>query len=131
VLWVSSIVNGLLKPVGDIFKERESRKRIAVEAQANLDRILAEAASTDAQVAAQIALVNAQNQNNTWKDEFALITIAAPFWVAMVLGPVGHGAVVTEMFTAMSVIPQFWQDTFQWGILGALGITQLKKAVVK
>lgn len=129
-MW-GNILGGLMKPLGDIFKAREERKNLEVEAKANLDRILAEAASADASVAGQIALVNAQNQNNTWKDEFALITIAAPFWVAMILGPMGHGDVVTEMFSAMASIPEFWQSTFQYGILGALGITQIKKAVMR
>ena len=128
---ITSLIGGLFKPLGEIFKERERRKTVRVEAQATLDKVLADAAAADAHVAGQIALVNAQNQNNTWKDEFALITIAAPFWVAMLLGPIGYGSVVSEMFTAMSQIPSFWQDTFQWGILGALGITQLKKAVSK
>jgi len=129
--WITSLIGGALKPLGDIFKAREERKTVQVQAKANLDSILAKAAAADSTVAGQIALVNAENQNNTWKDEFALITIAAPFWVAMVLGPLGYGNVVTEMFTAMSQIPSFWQDTFQWGILGALGITQLKKAITK
>lgn len=127
-MW-TNLVGGLFKPLGDIFKAREERKAAKEEASANLDRILAEAAAADSTVAGQIALVNAENQNNTWKDEFALLTIAAPFWVAMVLGPLGYGSVVKEMFVAMSSIPPFWQETFQWGILGALGITQLKKAV--
>ena len=127
-MW-TNLVGGLVKPLGDIFKAREERKAAKEEASANLDRILAEAAAADSTVAGQIALVNAENQNNTWKDEFALLTIAAPFWVAMVLGPLGYGSVVKEMFVAMSSIPPFWQETFQWGILGALGITQLKKAV--
>ena len=128
-MWIAEVVSGFLKPIGDVFKEREHRKTVLAEARAKQTEILTTAASADSAVAGQIALVNANNQNNTWKDEFALITIAAPFWVAMFLGPMGEGQVVAEMFTAMSSIPQFWQETFQWGILGALGITQLKKAV--
>lgn len=129
-MW-QNILGGLLKPVGDIFSKREERKLAKMEARANLDRIMAEAAAQDATVAGQIALVNAENQNNTWKDEFALITIALPFWVMMVAGLFGAQDVVGQMFAQMSDIPEFWQETFQWGILGALGITQLKKAVTR
>lgn len=129
-MW-QNILGGLLKPVGDIFAKREERKLAKMEARANLDRIMAEAAAQDATVAGQIALVNAENQNNTWKDEFALITIALPFWVMMVAGLFGAQDVVGQMFAQMSDIPEFWQETFQWGILGALGITQLKKAVTR
>ena len=126
---ITAVLGGLLKPVGDIFTKREERKLAKLEAEATLDRIMAEAAAADSTVAGQIALVNASNQNNSWKDEFALVTIAAPFWVAMILGPLGYGDVITHMFAAMNQIPEFWQQTFQWGILGALGVTQLTKAV--
>jgi hypothetical protein len=98
-------------------------------AKANLDKIMAEAVSADSAVAGQIALVNAQNQNNTWKDEFALLTIALPYWVAMVAGPLGYGDVVVEMFNAMSVVPEYWQETFQVALWAALGITGVKKVL--
>lgn len=129
-MW-TSILGSFLKPIGSILTARQERKRVKEEAKANLDRILAEAAAADSTVAGQIALVNANNQNNTWKDEFALITIALPFWVAMIAGPMGFQDVVGQMFVQMASIPEFWQETFQWGILGALGITQLKKAVTR
>ena len=127
-MW-KSLLGGLLKPVGDVFTAREERKLKKMEASATLDRILAEAAAADATIAGQIALVNAENQNNTWKDEFALVTIAAPFWVAMTLGPIGYGDVVGQMFDAMNQIPEFWAETFRIGILAALGVTALKKVL--
>ena len=126
---VGEIIKGLISPVTGLLNKRAERKLAQAEARANLDRIMAEAAAQDATVAGQIALVNAENQNNTWKDEFALITIALPFWVMMIAGPLGFQDVVGQMFAQMAAIPEFWQETFQWGILGALGITQLKKAV--
>lgn len=126
---VGEIIKGLISPVTGLLNKRAERKNAQAEARANLDRIMAEAAAQDATVAGQIALVNAENKNNTWKDEFALITIALPFWVMMIAGPLGFQDVVGQMFAQMAAIPTFWQETFQWGILGALGITQLKKAV--
>ena len=126
---VGEIIKGLISPVTGLLNRRAERKLAESNARANLDRIMAEAAAQDATVAGQIALVNAENQNNTWKDEFALITIALPFWVMMIAGPLGFQDVVGQMFAQMAAIPEFWQETFQWGILGALGITQLKKAV--
>ena len=47
----------------------------------------------------------------------------------MILGPMGYGDVVGQMFASMSQIPEFWSDTFQIGILSALGVTVLKKAL--
>jgi hypothetical protein len=124
---IASLLGGLVKPFTDLYSNRQARIANESAAKANLDRIMAEAAANDAQVAGQIALVNAKNQNNTWKDEFALITIALPFWVAMVAGPLGFQDVVGQMFVQMSDIPEFWQETFQIGVLAALGITSIKK----
>ena len=124
---IGTILGTLVQPITDLFKQRGERKAAAAAAKAKIDEIHANAAAQDSEAAAAIALVNAQNQNNTWKDEFALVTIAAPFWVAMVLGPLGSGHVVGEMFSSMSSIPEFWQTTFQVGILSALGVTVLNK----
>lgn len=124
---IGTILGSLVQPITDLFKQRGERKAQAAAAKAKIEEIHANAAANDAEAAAAIALVNAQNQNNTWKDEFALVTIAAPFWVAMVLGPLGYGHVVGEMFSSMSSIPEFWQTTFQVGILSALGVTVLNK----
>jgi hypothetical protein len=126
---IATILTGLVKPVTDLFANRQERKRQESMAKANLDKIMAEAVSADSAVAGQIALVNAQNQNNTWKDEFALLTIALPYWVAMVAGPLGYGDVVVEMFNAMSVVPEYWQETFQVALWAALGITGIKKVL--
>ena len=122
-------VEGLISPLTSLYANRQERIAAESAARAGLDRVLAEAAATDAAVAGQIALVNAKNQNNTWKDEFALITISAPFWAAMVLGPLGSGDLVAEMFTTMQAIPAFWSETFKIAILAALGVTSIKKVL--
>ena len=125
---IVSLLGTLVQPITDLFKQRGERKAALAAAKARVDEIHAEAAAADAQTAGAIALVKAQNEQSTWKDEFALITIAAPFWVAMIAGPLGYGHVVEQMFTAMALIPEYWSSTFQIGILSALGVTVLKKA---
>lgn len=134
-MW-GNILGGLMKPLGDIFKAREARKTVKVEAQANLDRILAEAASADATVAGQIALVNAQNQNNTWKDEYALLVVTSPVVALMLLSvvealgvPVDSGSIGMAMFTALDTLPAWWSDTFRVAVWAALGITGFKKVL--
>jgi len=135
--WIANAVSGLLKPIGDIFKEREHRKTVLAEAEAKQTEILTAAASADSAVAGQIALVNANNQNNTWKDEYALITITAPYWVSLVIGlasglgltDVDTTVVIASIFEPMAQIPEYWQETFKIGILSALGVTVLKKVI--
>jgi len=135
--WLGSLLGGAVKPITDLYGNRQKRLANESEARANLDRIMAEAAAADSTVAGQIALVNAQNQNNTWKDEYALITITAPYWVAFTIGlssalgfnDIDAGLVIANMFEPMAVIPEYWQETFKIGILSALGVTVLKKAI--
>ncbi len=124
---VVSFFTGLVKPVTDLYANRQRRIAQESEAKSTMDQILANAAAQDATVAGQIALVNASNQNNTWKDEFALLTIALPFWVAMIGGPLGFDSAVGDMFAAMAAVPEYWQETFQVAIWSALGITGMKK----
>lgn len=124
---VTSFFGGLVKPLTDLYANRQKRIAQESEAKATMDQILAEAAAKDSNVAGQIALVNANNQNNTWKDEFALLTIALPFWVAMIGGPLGFNNAVSDMFAAMQAVPPYWQETFQVAIWSALGITGMKK----
>lgn len=126
---VAQLLKGLIAPVTGLITKGIERRSARDDAKARLDEIMAEAAAKDASVAGQIALVNVENQNHTLKDEFALLTIALPFWIAMLAGPLGYGHLVTDMFTAMSQIPVFWQETFQYGILAALGITSVKKVL--
>ena len=111
----------------DLYANRQKRIAQVAESKATMDEIYANAAANDSKAAAAIALVNANNQNNTWKDEFALLTIALPFWVAMLLGPFGGEDIVASMFTAMAAVPEYWQETFQVAIWSALGITGFKK----
>jgi len=135
--WLGNILGGAVKPLTDLYSNRQERLANESEARANLDRIMAEAAAVDSTVAGQIALVNAQNQNNTWKDEYALITITAPYWVSFIIGlsaamgwvDVDAAVVINNMFEPMSVIPVYWQETFKIGILSALGVTVLKKVL--
>jgi hypothetical protein len=130
---LASIASGLISPLTDLYANRQELKRQKAEAQATVDEIHAKAIAEDSTVSGKIALVNTRNQNATWKDEFALITIALPYWVAMFTATTGYGdaEAITAMFAAMKDIPLYWQETFQYGILAALGITQLKKAITR
>jgi len=135
---IASIVKSMIKPVAQIFQQKAERKLRKVEAKAAVERVMAEAAAKDSLVAGQIALVNAENQNNTWKDEYALLVITLPVVIGMVISvfeafgwaPVGTvERLMTSMFTPIDLMPEFWQDTFKVGLLSALGVTVLKKII--
>lgn len=126
----------VISPITDIVKNRQNRKLKKQEAKATVERILTEASAKDAEIAGQIALANTQNQNNTWKDEYALIVITLPVVTGMVIGvaeafgvvaPGTTETLMVSMFTPLEQLPPFWQSTFQAGILAALGVTAFKK----
>ena len=134
---IKDIVMGLISPVTDLIKNRQEIKREKNEAKATVKRILTEAAAKDSEVAGQIALANTLNQNNSLKDEYALLVISGPFVVIMILGglegagqlPLGTTeAVANGMFASMENIPNWWSTTFQAGMLSALGVTLWNKA---
>lgn len=134
---VGDFVTGLISPLTNLYANRQKRLAEESAAQSAYDKVLVDASAADAAVAGQIALVRIKNANNTWKDEYALIVISGPFVVTMVLGalegfghlPVGTTEkVTTGMFTGMSEIPEWWSNTFQAGMLSALGVTLWNKA---
>ena len=135
--WVNTLLGGVLKPLGNIFTAREERKRQKQEAEDTVERILTEAAAADSAVAGQIALVRVQNEQTSWKDEYALIVISSPFVMGMVSGalegagivPLGTTeSIMSGMFAPLSQVPEWWSTTFQAGMLSALGITLWNKA---
>jgi hypothetical protein len=132
-----SILAAIVAPITGLVNTFQKGRQEKRAAKAAVDRILAEAAASDSQVAGQIALVNAKNQNHTWKDEFALLVIATPYLVSFAIAllaafgwiDVDAGLVITAMFEPLAQVPVYWQETFKIGMLSALGVTVFKKAM--
>ena len=127
----------LIAPIAGIVKSFQEGKQKKREAKHAVDMLHANAAASDAEMAGKIALVNAENANNTWKDEYALIVITAPVVLGQIVGvceafggvaPGTTQAVMTAMFSPISTLPEFWANTFQVGILSALGVNLWSKA---
>ena len=134
---VTTFLSGLVAPVAGVFQAREQRRMAKVQSEATIDRILTEASAKDASVAGDIALHRVKNEQTSWKDEYALIVISGPFVVGMVSGaaegigflPLGTtNAIMNGMFAHLDNVPAWWSNTFQAGMLSALGITLWNKA---
>jgi len=127
----------LIAPITGLIGKWQDGRAKKQEAQAEVDRILTEASASSAEIAGKIALVRTQNEGKTWKDEYALIVITAPVVVGMATGvaeafavvPVGTTTTLMEaMFVPINQLPDFWQNTFQVGILSALGVNLWNKS---
>lgn len=122
------ILKLLLGPITGIVEKWQDGRQAKAEAKATMDRILTEAAASNEQIAGQIALARVESEKDSWKDEVALLTIVLPYWVAMITALFGIDAgYVQAMFENMGAIPEYWQETFQWSIWGALSIIGGKK----
>jgi hypothetical protein len=123
----------LLKPASDAYKAHQKNKLAKIEAKATIDEILTNAAASNSEIAGKIALFRAQNEGTTWKDEYALIVITAPYVLSMVMGVVGQftdidAAVVIEaIFAPMEAVPEYWKESFRLAIGAALGINVWQK----
>lgn len=134
--WWTLGIPEVITGVTGYFTAKQERKAQKDAAVAVREEILTRAMAADTAVAGQIALANTENQNNTWKDEYALLVITAPvvglMLVAMleafgIVPPGTTGALGTAMFGVLNHVPEWWSSTFQLGIWAALGITGVKK----
>ena len=134
-LWTLGIPE-VVKAIGGYVAGRQAIKADKAAAVAVREEILTRAAAQDSAVAGQIALANTENQNNTWKDEYALLVITGPVVLLMLLAsvealgfvPLGTtGSLATAMFGVLGQVPEWWANTFQMGIWAAMGITGFKK----
>jgi len=133
---IKPIVEAIVKPLTRIVEGISERKTNKQEAKATVERILTEASADNSVIAGQIALANTINQNSSIKDEYALLVLTMPVVLGMFMGVLeAFGAVeagmtesvMSSMFSPLSQMPEFWQDSFQVGILSALGVTVLRK----
>lgn len=132
---ILGLVQGLVSPIAGIFQARQKRKADHKAAQDTVDRILAEASAKDASVAGEIALVKVKNENSTWKDEYALLVISMPVVLLMCAGvasafglPVDVPSLAEALFSPLTLLPDWWSNTFQMAMLSALGVTLWNKA---
>jgi hypothetical protein len=132
-----AIWTALVSPITGLIKTFQEGRQKKAEARATVDRIFAEASAKDASVAGQIALVKVNNENTTWKDEYALLVLSVPLVVLMVVGacegagnvpPGTTGAVADGMFGSLDAVPEWWSSTFKAAMLSAVGITLWNKS---
>lgn len=132
-----NILGMIVAPITGIIEKWQEGKQKKAEATATVDRIFAEASAKDASVAGQIALVKVNNENSTWKDEYALLVISGPLVILMISGafegagtiPLGTtDAISNGMFGSLSNVPEWWSSTFKAAMLSAVGITLWNKS---
>ena len=77
---------------------------------------------------AAYAIAKLKEQQGTWKDEAALITVLIPAWLAFIkVGPFNGPAIVSAGMQALSETPVWYQGLLVGAITGALGMNEYAK----
>lgn len=77
---------------------------------------------------AAYAIAKMKEQQGTWKDEVALLTVLVPAWLAFIkIGEFDGPAIVLEGMKALGETPVWYQVLLSGAISGALGLSEYAK----
>jgi len=122
--FIGSIIDGVVGIGSKIIETKDNKnKRVHDENMADGKRIT----DMDDNDAAY-AIAKLKEQQGTWKDEVALITILLPAWMAFIkIGWFDGPAIVSAGMTALAATPAWYQALLTGGITGALGLNEYAK----
>jgi hypothetical protein len=121
ILGIGKMVAGV---AGKFIESKDNKnKRIHEENMADGQRIT----GMDENDAAY-AISKLKEQQGTWKDEVALLTILIPAWLAFIkIGSFDGPAIVSAGMIALDATPIWYQALLSGGITGALGMNEYAK----
>lgn len=122
-------LTALVSPITSLWNGHKERKHELKMAQSARDDVVAEAEAQGKLNRQQIEMLKAEENKESWKDEFALLTISAPIWIAMACGLLGKPELVENMFSTFKLLPEWWVQTFQGAITVTLGIVVHKRVI--
>lgn len=119
---------GIFKMIGGIARsviETRDKKNQRVHAEAMADgRRITGLDDNDAAFAIQ----KLKENESTWKDEVALLTLLIPAWMSfIVIGTFNGPEIVTAGFQALAQAPLWYQGLLTTGIGSALGLNEYAK----
>lgn len=120
----------LIAPVSKMIEAYQNNKRAKVEAKTAVEMKMAELSKQDSNLKAQWELVKAENESGTWKDEYVVLVLTAPYVLSLVLTLVGAVSpleidvkqLVEDMFAPMQAVPAYWENGFLAAVFTSLGI---------
>ena len=122
--FLGSLINGVVGIGAKIIETKDNKnKRLHAENMADGNRLTA----MDENDAAW-AIAKLKEQEGTWKDEVALITVLIPAWLAFIkIGPIDGPAIVSAGMDALGATPFWYQGLLTGAITGALGRSEYAK----
>lgn len=122
--FIGEIISGITGFAGKIVETRDKKnQRVHDENMADGNRITA----MDENDAAY-AISKLKEQQGTWKDEVALITVLIPAWLAFIkVGEFDGPAIVSAGMAALGETPLWYQGLLTGAITGALGMNEYAK----
>lgn len=113
MMWITSLISGLVSVGADWF--RNKREETKVKHEVRLERIRAEK-DWDA--------INAENANNSWKDEWFTVLLSVPLILAFFPDAV---PVIEEGFLVLQGMPDFYKAFLGAAVAASFGIKALTK----
>lgn len=122
--FLGPLINGIVGIGAKIIETKDNKnKRLHAENMADGNRITV----MDENDAAY-AIAKLKEQEGTWKDEVALITVLIPAWLAFIkIGPVDGPDIVMAGMDALGATPLWYQGLLTGAITGALGLSEYAK----
>lgn len=77
--WVSSIIEGVVGPVANIFAKKQERKQAKEQAQAKIKLAKQEGQQTLDLTDAEWESISTGLQDSTWKDEYVTVSVVSIF----------------------------------------------------
>ena len=122
--FIGSIIDGVVGFGSKMLETKDNKnKRVHEENMADGKRIT----DMDDNDAAS-AIAKLKEQQGTWKDEAALLTVLIPAWLAFIkIGSFDGPSIVAAGMTALGATPLWYQGLLTGAIGGALGLNEYAK----
>ena len=120
----SAIVNGVVGIGQSFIKSKDAKNTQKHNENMEDGRRITKMDDNDA----AYAIAGLKEQQATWKDEVALITVLIPAWLAFIrIGSFDGPAIVKAGMDALADTPMWYQSLLVGAITSALGISQYAK----
>ena len=122
--FIGPLVNGIVSIGNKVIETKDRKNRRQHDENVQEGERITQMDANDA----AYAIAKLKEQQGTWKDELALLTILIPAWLAFIkIGEFDGPAIVSAGMNALGATPIWYQALLSGGITSALGMSEYAK----